>query len=89
RKDLLQQAGLKVPTNFDELEAAAKKLNSESVAGIASRGKGAAAVTQVSSYIYNTAASISTKARRFSTRNRLSTRCAITANCSATTAPKA
>ena len=53
RKDLLQQAGLKVPTNFDELEAAAKKLNSESVAGIASRGKGAAAVTQVSSYIYN------------------------------------
>lgn len=53
RKDLLQQAGLKVPTNFDELEAAAQKLNSESVAGIASRGKGAAAVTQVSSYIFN------------------------------------
>lgn len=53
RKDLLQQAGLKVPTNFDELEAAAQKLNSESVAGIASRGKGAAAVTQASSYIYN------------------------------------
>ena len=53
RKDLLQQAGLKVPTNFDELEAAAQKLNSENVAGFASRGKGAAAVTQVSSYIYN------------------------------------
>ena len=53
RKDLLQQAGLKVPTNFDELEAAAKKLNSESVAGFASRGKGAAAVTQFSSYVYN------------------------------------
>jgi len=53
RKDLLQQAGLKVPANFDELEAAAKKLNSESVAGIASRGKGAAAVTQLSSYVYN------------------------------------
>jgi multiple sugar transport system substrate-binding protein len=53
RKDLLQQAGLKVPTNFDELEAAAQKLNSESVAGFASRGKGAAAVTQVSSYIFN------------------------------------
>ena len=53
RKDLLQQAGLKVPTNFDELEAAAKKLNSESVAGFASRGKGAAAVTQASSYIFN------------------------------------
>jgi multiple sugar transport system substrate-binding protein len=49
----LQQAGLKVPTNFTELEAAAKKLNSESVAGIASRGKGAAAVTQLSSYVFN------------------------------------
>jgi multiple sugar transport system substrate-binding protein len=53
RKDLLQQAGLKVPTNFSELEAAAQKLNSESVAGFASRGKGAAAVTQLSSYVFN------------------------------------
>ncbi len=53
RKDLLEQAGLKVPTTFAELEAAAAKLNSESVAGIASRGKGAAAVTQMSSYVYN------------------------------------
>ena len=53
RKDLFQKAGLKVPTNFTELEAAARKLNSESVAGIASRGKGAAAVTQLSSYVYN------------------------------------
>jgi len=53
RKDLLQQAGLKVPTNFAELEAAAQKLNSESVAGFASRGKGAAAVTQLSSYVFN------------------------------------
>src|SRR5512144_59094 len=38
RKDLLQAAGLKVPTNFVELEAVAKKLNSDAVAGIASRG---------------------------------------------------
>ena len=53
RKDLFEQAGIKVPTTFDELEAAAKKLNSDSVAGIASRGKGAAAVTQMSSYVYN------------------------------------
>ena len=53
RKDLFQKAGLKVPTNFAELEAAARKLNSDSVAGIASRGKGAAAVTQLSSYLYN------------------------------------
>jgi multiple sugar transport system substrate-binding protein len=53
RKDLFKKAGLKVPTNFAELEAAARKLNSDSVAGIASRGKGAAAVTQFSSYLYN------------------------------------
>jgi multiple sugar transport system substrate-binding protein len=53
RKDLLSAAGVKVPTNFTELEAVAKKLNSEAVAGFASRGKGAAAVTQLSSYVYN------------------------------------
>ncbi len=53
RKDLLAGAGLKVPANFDELEAVARKLNSESTAGFASRGKGAAAVTQLSSYVYN------------------------------------
>lgn len=53
RKDLLEAAGVKVPTTFAELEAAAKKLNSDTVAGIASRGKGAAAVTQLSSYVYN------------------------------------
>ncbi len=53
RKDLLAGAGLKIPASFDELEAAAKKLNSDSVAGFASRGKGAAAVTQLSSYVYN------------------------------------
>jgi multiple sugar transport system substrate-binding protein len=53
RKDLLAGAGLKVPANFDDLEAVAKKLNSDSTAGFASRGKGAAAVTQLSSYVYN------------------------------------
>jgi multiple sugar transport system substrate-binding protein len=53
RKDLFDAAGLKVPANFDELEAAAKRLNSEAAAGFASRGKGAAAVTQLSSYVYN------------------------------------
>ncbi|MGO4388680.1 sugar ABC transporter substrate-binding protein [Microvirga sp. 2YAF29] len=53
RKDLLDAAGIKVPTNFDELAAAAEKLNTGGVAGFASRGKGAAAVTQLSSYIYN------------------------------------
>lgn len=53
RKDLLEAAGVKVPETFADLEAAAKKLNSDSVAGVASRGKGAAAVTQLSSYVYN------------------------------------
>ena len=53
RKDLFAGAGIKVPATFDDLEAVAKKLNSESVAGFASRGKGAAAVTQMSSYVYN------------------------------------
>ena len=53
RKDLFEKAGLAVPTNFTELEAAAQKLNSADVAGFASRGKGAAAVTQLSTYIYN------------------------------------
>ncbi|MCU0898275.1 MAG: extracellular solute-binding protein, partial [Burkholderiales bacterium] len=53
RKDLFAAAGLKVPANFAELEAAAKRLNSDDVAGFASRGKGAAAVTQLSSYVYN------------------------------------
>lgn len=53
RKDLLAAAGIKVPTTFAELEDAAKKLNTDAVAGFASRGKGAASVTQLSSYIYN------------------------------------
>lgn len=53
RKDLFKKAGLSVPTNFTELEAAAKALNKDGVAGFASRGKGAAAVTQLSSYVYN------------------------------------
>jgi len=53
RKDLLKAAGLNVPTNFEELENAAKILNKDGVYGFASRGAGPAAVTQVSSYIYN------------------------------------
>jgi multiple sugar transport system substrate-binding protein len=53
RRDLLAAAGVKVPANFGDLEAVAKKLNTEAVAGFASRGKGAAAVTQLSSYVYN------------------------------------
>jgi multiple sugar transport system substrate-binding protein len=53
RKDVFKNAGIKVPANFTELEAAAKKINSDDMAGFASRGKGAAAVTQLSSYVYN------------------------------------
>jgi multiple sugar transport system substrate-binding protein len=53
RKDLLKKAGVAVPTTFAALEAAAKKLDVGDVAGFASRGKGAAAVTQMSSFVYN------------------------------------
>ena len=53
RKDLLDKAGLKVPTNFTELENAAKVLNTGGVAGFAARGAASPAVTQLSSYIYN------------------------------------
>lgn len=53
RKDLMKKAGIKVPATLVELEAAAKTLNSADVAGFASRGRGAAAVTQLSSYVYN------------------------------------
>ena len=53
RKDLFQKAGLKVPTNFTELEEAARVLNKDGIAGFGSRGAGPAAVTQMSSYIYN------------------------------------
>lgn len=53
RIDLLRKAGIRPPTTFGELEAAAKKLATGDVAGFASRGKGAAAVTQLSSYLYN------------------------------------
>ncbi len=55
RKDLFKKAGLKPPATFAALEAAAKKLNdpASGIAGFASRGKGAAAVTQMSSFVYN------------------------------------
>jgi len=53
RVDLLQAAGLSVPTNFEELENAARVLNTGGVAGFASRGAASPGVTQLSSYIYN------------------------------------
>ena len=53
RKDLLEKANLRVPTNFTELENAARVLNADGVAGFGSRGGANLAVTQVSSYVYN------------------------------------
>jgi multiple sugar transport system substrate-binding protein len=53
RKDLFAAAGISVPKTLAELEAAAAKLHSADVAAFGSRGKGASAVTQISSYIYN------------------------------------
>jgi multiple sugar transport system substrate-binding protein len=53
RKDLLEKHGVKVPTTFEELEHAARTLHSPEVAGFAARGNGPAAVTQLSTYIYN------------------------------------
>jgi multiple sugar transport system substrate-binding protein len=53
RKDLFEKAGLKVPANFTELEAAAKALHTGGVTGFGSRGGAHIAVTQLSSYIYN------------------------------------
>jgi len=53
RTDLLAAAGLEVPTNFEELEEAAKALNSGGVAGFASRGAGSPAVSQLSGFLFN------------------------------------
>lgn len=54
RTDLLEDAGLEVPTTFEELEAAAAQLQEENedVFGFVSRGQRAAAVTQFSSFLY-------------------------------------
>jgi multiple sugar transport system substrate-binding protein len=54
RKDLLQQYNIPVPTTFDELEAAAKKVQEASggkVEGITNRGKGAVATSQFASVL--------------------------------------
>jgi multiple sugar transport system substrate-binding protein len=54
RKDLFERAKVKVPTNLVELENAAKALNNpkEDIYGIVIRGQRAAAVSQLSSFIY-------------------------------------
>ncbi|WML43970.1 sugar ABC transporter substrate-binding protein [Neobacillus sp. PS3-40] len=55
RKDLLEKAGLAVPTTLEELEKDAKQLNDpkNGVSGFVARGKRAAAVTQFSSFLYS------------------------------------
>lgn len=60
RKDLFEKYGVKVPTNFEELEAAAAKLTLDTdgdgkidVYGIVNRGQGSAAVHSVSSFLHS------------------------------------
>ncbi|GAA4892229.1 sugar ABC transporter substrate-binding protein [Tessaracoccus lubricantis] len=55
RKDLLEAAGIEVPTTLEELEAAAKALHNpdENMTGIAMRGQNVPAVTQFSSFLYS------------------------------------
>jgi multiple sugar transport system substrate-binding protein len=55
RKDLFQQAGLKPPTTFEEMEAAAKALTKMdgSQYGIALRGAGAQISSQFSGWLYS------------------------------------
>lgn len=55
RKDLFEEAGIKVPTTMEELEAAASHFNDPESGffGFVSRGQRSAAVTQFSSYLYS------------------------------------
>lgn len=62
RTDLLDAAGLEVPTTFDELKAAAEKIQGENddVYGFVARGQRAAAVTQFSSFLFGYGADFDT-----------------------------
>lgn len=55
RKDLLEAAGLEVPTTLDELEAAAEAIHeaNPAVAGYIGRTGKSAAVTQLSAFLYS------------------------------------
>jgi multiple sugar transport system substrate-binding protein len=55
RKDLLEEAGLEVPTTFEDLEAAARELDNEDegVFGYGARGQRTGAVTQYSGFLYS------------------------------------
>ncbi|MET3767897.1 multiple sugar transport system substrate-binding protein [Marisediminicola sp. UYEF4] len=55
RTDLLEAAGLEVPTTLEELEAAAAQISEENpgIAGFVARTAASAAVTQFSSFLYS------------------------------------
>lgn len=55
RKDIFADKGIAVPTTMDELQAVAAELNdpANDFYGFTARGKGAAAVTQFSTFLYN------------------------------------
>ncbi|HEY9469018.1 MAG TPA: sugar ABC transporter substrate-binding protein [Propionibacteriaceae bacterium] len=54
RKDILQKAGVAVPSTMEELEKVAAAIDDPNgVRAYAARGKGAAAVTQMSTLLYN------------------------------------
>lgn len=55
RKDLLQEAGIAVPSTIEELKRAAAKLNhpEKGVYGFVARGQRSPLVTQVSSFLYS------------------------------------
>ncbi len=55
RKDIFADKGIAVPTTMDELKAVAAQLNdpANDFYGFTARGKGAAAVTQFSTFLYN------------------------------------
>ncbi len=55
RKDIFADKGIAVPTTMDELKAVAAQLNdpANDFYGFTARGKGSAAVTQFSTFLYN------------------------------------
>ncbi len=55
RKDIFEEKGIAVPQTLEELEAVAAQLNdpANDFYGFTARGKGAAAVTQFSTFLYN------------------------------------
>lgn len=54
RKDILEEAGVEVPTTLEELEQVAAEIDDPSgTRAFVARGKGASAVTQIATYLFN------------------------------------